>query len=103
MGDHDAQVRLVMGEERLPGYAEALKSAHVPIDNIVLDTWAPLGMPKLPIAWSRLDDYKTYLGLQTWVRQHFAPASPLEAEFWAWMNAREDISIKASGRGVKCG
>ena len=79
----------VLGEDRLPGYGVALRHAHVPIDNIVLETWHPLGMPKLAVAWSRLDDYKIYSGLQAWTRTKFAPRSPLEAEFWAWIKARE--------------
>lgn len=91
----------VMGDQRLPGFADALKWAHVPIDNIVLETWAPLGMPKLPVAWSRLDDYKVYEGLQDWVRHKFSPKSALEAEFWAWMNAREDIKAQARERAAK--
>jgi hypothetical protein len=74
-----------MGEQRLQGYAKHYEFAHIPIDNMFVSAAWRLGGPRLPMPWSRIDDYTTYFGLQQRFRQIFAGSAPLAAEFRLWL------------------
>lgn len=74
----------VFGEARLPGYARFYRFAHVPIDNIILDSKPFEGLRTFRGAWSRINDYDEYLAFQQSVRKRFPESSPLAVEFWAW-------------------
>jgi hypothetical protein len=76
-----------IGERRLPGFVHLYQFAHIPIDNVFLNAAAGLGGPRLPVAWSRLDDYDTYLNCQQTFRDLFRGSIPLAAEFRLWLKA----------------
>jgi hypothetical protein len=74
-----------IGENRLPGFASLYPFAHIPIDNVFLERAASVGAPSLGIAWSRLNDYTTYLSYQQACRDLFRGSIPLAAEFRLWL------------------
>lgn len=76
-----------LGEGRLQGFASLYRFAHIPIDNVFLTRAVALGGPSLPVTWSRLDDYATYLSCQQAFRNLFRGSVPLAAEFWLWLGA----------------
>jgi hypothetical protein len=73
-----------LGEGRLPGFESLYQFAHIPIDNVFLEAVSPHG-PNLGVAWSRLDDYATYLNCQQAYRELFRGSIPLAAEFRLWL------------------
>ena len=75
-----------MGEKRLPGYATCYPFAHIPIDNIFIDSLQEYKKVKLPAAWSRMDDYGVYLQLQKEFRSIFPDSIPLDVEFRLWIS-----------------
>jgi hypothetical protein len=84
-----------IGEDRLPGFAQFYGFAHVPIDNVFLERAVVLGGPRLPVAWSRLNDYSVYLNCQRAFRDLFHNSIPLAAEFRLWLggSAASDKTI----------
>ena len=74
----------VLGEERFPGFGHLYDLCHVPLDNILIEALRAHGFRALPCAWSRLNDYDTYLDRQRGVRSRFRLA-PLDVEFQLWM------------------
>jgi hypothetical protein len=76
-----------LGEGRLQGFASLYPFAHIPIDNVFLERAVSLGGPSLGVAWSRLDDYATYLHYQQACRDLFRGSIPLAAEFRLWFAA----------------
>jgi hypothetical protein len=68
------------GEERIPGYEEALPYCLAPIDNILLQELEDRGFPGIECSWSRVDDYSDYLNMQNWIKNNFK-AGPLICEF----------------------
>jgi hypothetical protein len=72
------------GEEHVAGFRPAYPYCHVPLDNIVVGQLAKRGFPALTVAWSRMD-YDDYFSRQQWIREKFAPAPPLDVEFYLWM------------------
>jgi hypothetical protein len=74
-----------IGERRLHGFAHLYRFAHIPIDNVFLNAAVDLGGPSLRGAWSRLDDYGTYLNCQQAFRDLFRGSIPLAAEFRLWI------------------
>ncbi len=75
----------VMGEQRLPGFDHLYDFCHVPLDNILIDRLLTYEFPRLQCAWSRLNNYDTYLDRQHWVRNRFKSLAPLDVEFRLWM------------------
>lgn len=57
---------------------------HIPIDNIIIRNLKKQKPPKLKVAWSRLDDYQTYLHFQHWFRTTFK-GIPMDNEFKLWL------------------
>ena len=59
----------VLGD-RMPGYQHLFGFCHVPLDQFVMKSAAPLGVPPLPGtgAWSTLRDYDAYMTIQRWFR-----------------------------------
>ena len=76
-----------VGEDRLPRFGRHYKYAHIPIDNVFLEAGKELGGPVLPMPWSRLDNYQTYLDLQQAYRNLFRGSAPLAAEFRLWLDS----------------
>jgi hypothetical protein len=76
----------VMGEERVDGFGEAYQFCHAPLDNILVGR-LPKEFPKLPCAWSLLNNYDEYFDRQDWIRKRFEPEPPLDVEFKFWMGA----------------
>jgi len=74
----------VFGEARLPGYERFFRLAHVPIDNIILQSRAFDGLRTFRERWSRIRDYADYLAFQQSVRERFPNSAPLAVEFWEW-------------------
>lgn len=70
-----------LGENRINGISRNYKYFHFPVDNIIQDKFLEDGIPKLKIAWSRIDDYSNYLDYQKLVREKFAGQIPLDVEF----------------------
>jgi len=77
----------VVGPDLLPGFERYYFFGHVPIDNIVMEAFnREPGIRRINGAWSKLDDYGTYVAFQQSVRASIKSsgrwASPLAAEFW---------------------
>jgi hypothetical protein len=72
------------GDQRIPGYENAIPICHAPIDNIVLLQLKMYGFPPLNCPWSQLDDYNEYLDQQKWIRETFDKC-PLDIEFQLWL------------------
>ncbi len=53
---------------------------HVPIDNLIQIEFLKYGVPKLSIAWSKLNDYNRYFEYQTDVRNAFRGKVPFLEE-----------------------
>jgi hypothetical protein len=76
----------IFGEER-ERYANFYKFCHVPIDNIILEAEEFSGItPNINEAWSRINDYKSYLNFQIAIREKFQGCEPLAVEFWVWQD-----------------
>jgi len=82
-----------MGEQRLQGFGDVYQFCHVPLDNVLIEQLTKYGFPKLPCAWSRLNNYDKYLEYQQWIRQRFDRV-PLDIEFLLWLG--KDINTKSS-------
>ena len=78
-----------MGERRLPGYGKVYPFCHAPLDNVVIEHLAVYGLPALPCAWSRLNDYDEYLAYQRWIRRRFTLV-PLDVGFLLWLDKEEN-------------
>jgi hypothetical protein len=74
-----------MGEKRIPGYEQCYPYAHIPIDNVFLDSIQVYIKIDLSSAWSRIDDYEVYMKLQKEFRGAFLNSIPLDVEFNLWM------------------
>jgi hypothetical protein len=88
----------VVGPDLLPGFDPYYSFGHIPIDNIVMDAFhRELGIRRINSAWSKLDDYGTYLDFQQSVRASIKLSgrwsSPLAAEFWLFQGRQpEDLA-----------
>ncbi len=82
----------VFGEGRLPGYERFFRLAHVPIDNIILESATFEGLRTFRERWSRIGNYDDYLAFQQAVRELFPDSAPLAIEFWAWQAMDSDAS-----------
>jgi hypothetical protein len=72
-----------LGAKRISGFEAAYPLCHAPLDNIVLEGLAKVGLPKLSCAWSQLD-YDEYFNRQEWIRETFM-LPPLDMEFLLWL------------------
>jgi hypothetical protein len=79
----------VFREKRLPGYSPVFNLAHIPLDNIILDSFRKRhsDAPCLGTAWSRISSYEEYMGVQRWVRSTFPNSVPLAVEFALWQRS----------------
>jgi len=93
MAEYVNEYLFAIGERRLHGFVHLYQFAHIPIDNVFLKAAAGLGGPSLPVPWSRLDDYGTYLDCQQAFRDMFRGSIPLAAEFRLWLKAPLRASI----------
>jgi hypothetical protein len=86
----------VFGERRLPGYQYLYPYCHVPIDNIIIANLRAEKCGDVPDlggkAWSRLDDYATYMNFQQWMRTTFTGSAPLAVEFFLWQKGNAGTS-----------
>lgn len=73
------------GEDRIPGFCSVYAFCHVPLDNRIVSRLTRYGFPQLAQPWSRIDDYRTYLNYQLWIRERSIPP-PLDLELLVWMN-----------------
>jgi hypothetical protein len=74
----------VWGDEKLPGYLDLYRLAHVPIDSVVIQRFNKFGAPVLSTPWSKLNGYEEYMKYQKWVRVTFRGSEPLAVEFTIW-------------------
>ena len=59
---------------------------HPPIDNYIFDAaMSEFEISRFPMAWSKLDDYQTYLDYQKSLRTQIFGCPPLRWEFRAWL------------------
>lgn len=70
-----------LGEERIPGISMNYQFFHIPIDNIIREKLAEIGIPMHMGRWSRWDNYIEYLEYQKLVRNKFANQIPMDVEF----------------------
>ena len=77
-----------IGESRLEGYQDYYRFAHIPIDNVFINALQPYKKIRLPLAWSRIDNYGTYLDLQNEFRTLFPKSIPLDVEFRLWIQEK---------------
>lgn len=68
----------VHDETRVSGFTNIYNYCHIPIDNIIL---SKLKYSKFNTAWSRINDYDTYLEFQRYIRQIAEDEIPLDFEF----------------------
>lgn len=69
-----------LGENYIKGISRNYEYFHIPIDNIIQEKFSSF-IPKLDIAWSRLDNYEKYITYQKHVRQYFKHQIPMDIEF----------------------
>lgn len=74
----------VMGDQRVAGFSQLYDLCHAPIDRYFVQALEAHKFPRLPNAWSKLDNYDIYLERQRWLRKHFK-APLLDVEFRLWM------------------
>lgn len=61
---------------------------HLPLDRYIFESVrTELGIKPPCTAWSRLDDYQTYLAYQGQIREKLVGISPLRWEFRFWLKA----------------
>lgn len=79
-----------------------LQLGHMPIDSIILDRLRVEGLPRdlRPAAWSRIASYADYMGIQTWVREHFPGSAPLVVEFHLWHPATSTAAHDTTTTGT---
>ena len=70
-----------IGNEKIDGIDRNYKFFHIPLDNIIQTKLISYKIAKIPIKWSRIDDYMTYIDYQNKVREIFKGQIPLEVEF----------------------
>jgi hypothetical protein len=76
----------LFGEARLSGYELFYKFAHIPIDNIILESPEFEGLKTFRTRWSRITKYSEYLAFQEAVRRRFVNSAPLAVEFRIWQD-----------------
>ncbi|WP_378018329.1 hypothetical protein [Adhaeribacter terreus] len=70
------------GENRVPNISRNYRFFHIPIDNIIQDKLQKdKKIEKLTQAWSRVNEYETYLNYQIKVRQSYSGQIPMDVEF----------------------
>ncbi|RKY91041.1 MAG: hypothetical protein DRQ13_11910, partial [Ignavibacteriae bacterium] len=70
-----------LGEKRIKNIETNYEYFHIPIDNIVQNELAKIGIPKFKMAWSKLDSYEEYLDYQKKVRGLIKNQIPMDFEF----------------------
>ena len=68
---------------------------HIPVDNYIIDiAKKQYGVPALPCAWSRIDDYTVYMDYEKTLME-VIDEIPLDWEFSKWVeSARQQKSVK---------
>ena len=64
-----------------PQVQRVYEYCHVPIDSYILNATNYTMIQ----AWSKLDDYRVYLGYQSWFRKKYPNDIPLDKEFYLWL------------------
>jgi hypothetical protein len=70
-----------IGSEIITGIDRNYDLFHIPLDNIIQDKLILNNIERIPIRWSRIDNYQTYFHYQNLVRNTFAGQIPLDVEF----------------------
>lgn len=70
-----------LGNTIIIGVEKNYKYFHIPIDNIIQDKLKNHNINRIPISWSRLDNYDVYLSYQIELRNKFSNQIPLDVEF----------------------
>lgn len=78
-----------LGDVRVPGIVKNYQFFHIPIDNIIQDELnKDKGLKRIPIAWSKLNNYQVYLDYQKLVREKYSPSIPMDIEFRLFNKSR---------------
>jgi hypothetical protein len=70
-----------IGNEEINGIERNYKYFHIPIDNIIQDKLFSYKIVRIPIKWSRINDYSIYIDYQYKVRKIFVGQIPMDVEF----------------------
>lgn len=70
-----------IGDEKINGIDRNYKYFHIPLDNIIQDKLVEHKIDRIPIKWSRIDNYRTYMDYQNKVRCTFIGQIPMDVEF----------------------
>lgn len=70
-----------IGNEKINGIDRNYKYFHIPIDNIIQDKLIQYNIEKIPLRWSRINDYSIYMDYQNRVRDTFNGQIPMDIEF----------------------
>ncbi|WP_339841934.1 hypothetical protein [uncultured Maribacter sp.] len=71
-----------LGESRVPGITKNYIFFHIPIDNIIQDLLLHKSkISRIPVAWSRMNNYDMYINYQREVRRVYAEITPMDVEF----------------------
>jgi hypothetical protein len=70
-----------LGNTIIIGVEKNYKYFHIPVDNIIQDKLKNHNINRIPISWSRIDNYDVYLSYQIELRNKFSDQIPLDVEF----------------------
>jgi hypothetical protein len=70
-----------IGDKKINGINKNYKFFHIPIDNIIQEKLILYKIDKIPIKWSRINDYSTYMEYQNKIRNVFFGQIPMDVEF----------------------
>lgn len=70
-----------IGDEKIDGINKNYKFFHIPIDNIIQEKLISHKIDKIPIKWSRINDYSIYMEYQNKIRNVFFGQIPMDVEF----------------------
>ena len=70
-----------IGNEKINGIDRNYIYFHLPLDNIIQDKLVSYKIDRIPIKWSRINDYCTYMDYQNKIRNVFVGQIPMDVEF----------------------
>lgn len=71
-----------LGDNRVPGISKNYIFFHIPLDNIIQDILLDKAqIERIPVAWSRINNYDTYINYQRAIRSSYTNKIPLDVEF----------------------
>ncbi len=91
---------VLLEDRAVPGSRAFLPVAHMPLDSIILGVLSrDYGLQTTTCEpWSKISDYRVYMGLQAHIRARFKP-SPLSAELRLWRPEADATPAEAKSGG----